>query len=177
MALIFIVFIAFIYSPMKRELKKTRAEYESIEKEIASIKTSAGEGRSLDEIISALKSRLTELEKKFPEKEELILRDISGKAKQFNIELNNMSPDKKRAVTDIECAVLAKKGYVLQEMAITVNMKTDFKTFAEFMKSLKDDFPFYLKLDSVRLVKLSGGDRHPMLDIELKLRAYLISQS
>jgi len=177
MGVIFIIFIVFVYTPMRRELNKTKTEYEVIEKEIADIKRVAGEGKSLDEVIAALKTRLTELENKFPEKEEQILQDLSERAKKFNIDLNNTSPDKKRIVTDIECSSLNKRGCILQEMGIKMSMKTDFKTFSEFIKSLKDDFPFYLKLDSARLVKLAGTDRHPMLDIEIKLRAYLITQN
>lgn len=177
MALIFIIVIAFVYIPMRRELNRTRAEYGSIEKEIASIKNAAGEGKSLDEIIAALRARLTQLENRFPEKEEIILQNLSERARDLKIDLNNTSPNKKRIVADIDCSALNKKGCILQEMAITMNMKTDFRTFAEFMKSLKDDFPFYIRLDSARLVKQSGDDKHPILDIEIKLRAYLITQN
>jgi len=177
MVLVFIVFIVFIYIPMHRELDKTIAEYGSVEKEISDIKNAAGKDKSLDEIIAALKKRLTELENKFPAKEEQILSDLSDRAKDLKIDLINMTPDKKRLVTGIDCAALNKKGCVLQEMAITMNMRTDFRTFAGFMKSLKENFPFYIKLDSAHLVRLAGSDRHPMLDIEVKLHAYLISQN
>lgn len=172
---VFLIFITFIYLPLRRELTILKKEYEKIESETKEARIIAGEGRSLDEAIGALKTGIDSMNNQFPSKEEGILRALSGRAESFKIKVTNMSPEKKRIVQEIGGAPVNIRDCVVQEMALTMNLKTNFMIFGRFARSLKEDFPVWIKVDSVRMERASGDkEKHPLLDIEVKLRAYLI---
>lgn len=172
---VFLIFITFIYLPMRRELTILKKEYGKIESETKEARIIAGEGRSLEDAIGALKTRIDSMNKQFPSKEEGILRALSERAESFKIKVTNMNPEKKRIVQEIGVAPVNIRDCVVQEMALTMNLKTDFMTFGRFARSLKEDFPVWIKMDSVRMESASGDkEKHPLLNIEVKMRAYLI---
>jgi hypothetical protein len=171
-AAIFAVFTAFVYIPMASQLGKMKKEYARINSDIEQVKSMGG-GKTLEKTISDLNARLDRLKVMFPSKEEGFLKTLSDTAAKFKIEIHTMNPEKKHIMMDMGGSPVIIKDCVVQEMSITVNMMTDFKTFSSFIKYLKDDCPVYLKADMVRMEKTSN-DKHPQLNIDMKIHTYLI---
>ena len=74
----FLIFVIFIYLPLRREFRQVKGEFYRIESEVSEIKKAGGEGRSLEASIASLNNNLNIINRKFPEKEEAILRELSG---------------------------------------------------------------------------------------------------
>ena len=171
---VFLLFIIFVYLPMARELSALKRDYDNTISDISQIKkTVVGDRGSLEETINRLNTRLDVLNNMFPSQEEGILNILSETAARFKIDVINMSPEKKRIVREIAQAPIPITACAVQEMGISMSIKTDYRTAVEFMRAIRDDFPTYIKFDSVRMEKASN-DRHPLLNIELKMHTYLV---
>lgn len=175
-SLAFLIFILFIYLPSRRQLVRLKNEFYGIESEIENIKKATGEGRSLEENITILKARLDELDKKFPAKEEVILRELSDAAARYDIAVTALKPQKKKVIKDIDGISIMIKDCQVQEMPVSLSLKASYKTLGEFLKFLKDQTPVFVRIDNVRMAK--GSDKmSAIIDVELNLNSYLIIYS
>ncbi len=173
-ALTFAVFIIFIYLPTKRHLVQLKDEYFVLQNEINEFNKSIGEGKPLEQAILSLRNRLETLDKKFPEKEEIVLRELSALAENLSIEISSIRPEKKKEIKEIENTPIDIKGCIVQEMPISMNLRTSYKTLGEFLKVLKEAFPVFIKIDNVRITK-TADKNSPLLDVSLSLNTYLAS--
>lgn len=171
----FAVFIVLIYLPLRSELAQLKNEFYKIESEINQIKRIAKEGETLEEAIAALKDRLNSMDDKFPKQDEIILRELANLASRLGIEVVSIKPQKKRAIQEINQAPVSIKGYSVEEMPVSMNLKAPYKTMGEFFKILKDDFPVFVRVDALRMGKSPDKTRN-ILNAELNLDTYLISQ-
>src|SRR3989338_5405686 len=122
----FIIFIALIYLPLRAELARLKNEFYKLESEISQIKKVAREGESLEEAIVSLKGRLETINKKFPEKDEVILRELSGLAAKLGIEVVSIRPQKKRMIQEIGDRPIGIKECLVQEMPVSMNLRASY---------------------------------------------------
>lgn len=170
----FAVFIIFIYIPAEKKLARLKGEYLIIQTEINEFNKSIGEGKPLEQVILSLKGRLEVLDKKFPEKEEVVFRDLSTLAEGLGIEVLSVRPEKKRVVTEIENVPVSIEGCLIQEMPISVNLRASYKALGEFLKNLKENSSSFIRVDSIRVGKTSDRGS-TLLNVNLNLNTYLIS--
>ncbi len=64
------------------------------------------------------------------------------------------------------------KGCSIQEMPISLSLKTSYRKAGEFFMALKQDFPIYVRVNSIRIKKIQ--DKSEFLDIDIHLDAYLV---
>ncbi|MDD5136286.1 MAG: hypothetical protein PHN63_02930 [Candidatus Omnitrophica bacterium] len=170
----FFLFIVFVYVPMARELAALKKDYDRTISDIGQIKkTVVGERGSLEETINRLNRRLDVLNNMFPSQEEGILNVLSRTAAKFKINVISTNPEKKHAIQEIGQTPIAIKECVVQKMEVAMIIRTDYKTAVEFIRAIRDDFPTYIKFNSIRMEKVSD-DRHPLLKIELNMLTYLV---
>jgi len=172
-ALAFLIFIVFIYLPLNKRLSMLKNELHSIEMQVSQIKKAVGEGRPLEEAITFFKNRLEILDRKFPDKDETILRELSTLAVKTGVEVVSMRPQKKKIIQDINGLPIKINVCYVQEMPITMNLKAPYKTIGEFVKLLREDFPVFVRIDMVHMQRAeapAGG----ALDVTLDLDTYLI---
>lgn len=169
----FIVFIVLIYIPLKSQLIRVKKEYYDIESEIKTIKNIAGKDKPLEEAIGLFKTKLDTLEKQFPEKEEIILRELSGLAGRLDIEVVSIKPERKRVIRDLNGIPLSIKGCYVEEMSVSMSLKAPYKTMGQFFKNLYEDFPIFVKIENINITKV-GDKEKTHLDVELSLSTYLI---
>jgi Tfp pilus assembly protein PilO len=168
-----IVFIIFMYLPLRRKWGSLQNELNNMEVEIGKIKSSVAEEKSLEDSIVVMRNELAAIYKKFPDKEEITLRELSSLATKLGIEIVAMKPQKKNIVKELAGEKINIKGCVVQDMPITMYLRTDYKTLGEFFKSLKTDFPVFVKIGGVKMVRI--GDKMPgLLDISLDLDTYFL---
>ena len=173
-ALVF--FVIFIYIPMKKRLIESKDKLYAVEADIQKIREIAGEGTSVEGAISALKHKLEDLDEKFPEKEEVILRELSGLASRLDIEVVSTKPQKKRCINEIKGIPISISACVVQEMPISMSLKATYKSLGDFIKALTEDFVIFVAVDNVRMDKpIDNAQR--LLNIELELHAYLMTPS
>ncbi len=171
----FAIFIIFIYIPADRRLEELRKEYVMLQAEINDFnKSVGGEGKSLEDVVLSLKNKLDSLDKKFPEKEEIILRELLGLAESLGIEITSTRPDKKRTVKEIGSAAVNIKDCVVQEMPIAISLKTSYKTLGEFLRTLKENFSAFVRIDSVHITRMGPDKAGALLEVSLNLDSYLI---
>lgn len=169
----FALFVIFIYLPLRREFVKVKGEFQTTETEVNQIRKMAGGKKSLEETILSLRSRLDSLDKKFPKEDEVVLRELSSLLARLNIEVTSFRPERKSVITDMENAPLpAIKGCSIQEMPILLSLKTSYKKAGEFFRALKQDFPIYVRVNSIRIKKIQ--DKSELLDIDIDLDTYLV---
>lgn len=171
----FAVFILLIYLPLRSELAQLKNEFYKIESEVNEIKKIAKEGETLEEAIASLKDKLVSIDNKFPEQDEVILRELSGLASRLGIEVVSIKPQKKKTIQEINQAPVSIKGCSVEEMPVSMSLKAPYKTMGEFFKILKDDFPVFVRVDTLRMGK-SGDKAKNILNVDLNLDTYLISQ-
>lgn len=169
----FLLFIFLLYIPTLHGLSSMRGDYDRISSEIAQMKNMDGGGKSLEETIAKLNKRLDVLNSMFPSKEEGVLRLLSQTASNLKINVTSMTPEKRHIVQEIGGASVNIKECAIQEMGIKMSVKSDYKAFEEFVRTVREDFPVYVKFDSVRMEKTSN-DKHPVLNIDVEMHTYLI---
>jgi len=147
-----------------------------MEAEVNQIKNISGGKNSLEEAIVSLQGKLDTLNMQFPDREEIILRELSSLLARLNIEVVSFRPQRKSIVTEIENSPIAVKGCSIQEMSMAISVKTAYKKLIEFFKILKRDFPIYLRVESIRMQKKSADKSSALLNADLALDAYLISR-
>lgn len=174
LAFFYAALVAFIYMPMHKHLVSLKKEYTQIDAEIAKIKDMAGSDKSFDEVITILKNKLDSISTRFPAKEEGILKAISERATAMGVRLDTLNPGKKRIVESLFNTPVKIAGCTVQEIEITMKFDCGFAKLVEFLTALKEDFPYYLKRVSINIVKASEGPP-PQLDVELRVRSYLVT--
>ncbi len=175
-ALTFAIFILMIYLPLRQELIKLKSQYYGIEAELENIKKFSSGEKSLEEMISLLKKKLEALDNTFPPKEELILRELAGAATRSGIELVSINPQRKRDINELEGIPVNVRGYTSKEMSIAVSLKTSYKTLGEFFKVLQEDFPVFIKVESIQMSK-GRGKTDNILNVDMNLSTYLLCPS
>lgn len=172
-AAVFAALVVFAYLPMHRSLAAAQKEYESIDSEIAKIKEIAGADKPFGEVITMLKEKLDGISAKFPPKEEGIIKALSERAGRMGIKIDELNPSKKQAVTQLGGKNVKITSCDIEEMNMSVRFRTDFKKLGEFLMSIKHDFPFYIRIVSIDINRISD-EKPPLLGVELKLSAYLV---
>ena len=164
------VFLYYLYLPENDRLKKLKEEYGAAQDQISEYKKSIGDDKAIEKIITSLKKRLAELDNRIPDKEEMILREFSDFADKSGIELVYIRPDKKTASSEDAESI---KGCIVQKMGLSVNLKTSYRSLGRFLKTLRDDFPVPLKIESVHMNRggLHDSKSKPAtkLDVNLQL--------
>jgi hypothetical protein len=172
----FAAVIILAYLPMHRHLVSMKREYRMIDAEMLKIREMAGKDKSLDEVIAMLKKKLDDISTQFPAKEEGILKALSERANGMGIKIEMLNPAKKRIIESLGASQVKITGCSIQEIDIMMKFQTNYAKLVGFLVSLKEDFPFYIKIVSVNMVKKSE-ERPALLDIELRLRGYLVTGS
>jgi len=168
------IFLRAAYLPMKQEAERLKREIGVIESEIAAIRQMAGEGRQLEAAIGALKTRLDALNAMFPDREEVILRELSAATTRLGIEVVSMRPQRKRAIKDIDGAAIGIAASSVQEMSVSLNVKTNYRSLGDLFKVLREGLPVFVKVEAVTITRI-GDIRSGLLNVDLNLNTYLIS--
>ena len=169
----FLIFAAFIYLPLTKQLAGLKTEYSAVEFEVSQIKKAAGEGRPLEEAIVSLNERLKMLDKTFPEKEEAILRELSNLLSKLGLEVSSLKPQRKEVLKAIGDSPVNIRGCYVHEMPVSIKLKTYYKTLGEFFRILKEDFPVFVSIESVRMNR-ARESASGLLNVDLNLNTYLI---
>lgn len=141
-----LVFWLFIYSPKKKQMKELKFELYETRKVVSNFKKIVGEEESLDVAIDRYNTKLKDFKLKLPSQEESTIRDLATEANKLGIEVLAITPGS---------AVNSKlpinvKGYTCRELPISINLKTQYRKFADYIVVLKERFPAILvfnKLD------------------------------
>ena len=174
--LVFYLFISFVYNPEKKHLIQMKKEYAAAQSQVEEFKRLVGEGKSAEEVVEVFKKKVETFDNKFPQKEEVILREISGAAERLGVEISSIRPDKKKAILSINNAPINISGCVIQEMLISMNIKASYKKLGEFLRTLREDLPVFVSVEDLSIGK-PGDNKSPILDITLTLKAYPIFKS
>lgn len=170
--LTFIIFTIFVFLPLRREFAQLKNKLYAVEAEINQIKRAGGEGRSLEEAIGLLKERYDIMCNKFPEKEEIVLRELPNLVARLGIDVSSFRPQRKRTIQELSGSPINIKGHYVQEMPIAMSLKTYYKTLGEFFRILSEDFPIFIRVDNVSMGKADKSTG--LLSVDLNLNTYLI---
>lgn len=165
-----LLFSLFIYLPKKREIIELKKKLTDIEREIQGIQGVGAEKEGLDEIIAKYNNKLKELEKRLPGKEEETLRDLSNLASKLGIEVLSINPQKAE-ICDLPINV---KGYICKEMKISMELKTSFKVFGEYLRLLQYGFPTVFRINSYDIKKEGEKYGTSVISVTLKLTMYML---
>lgn len=172
---VYLLFIIFVHIPMIHKLAVLKSDYDRTISEINQIKAMVGGDKSLENTINKLNQQLEKLNTMFPSTEEGILNILSDTAAKFKINVISMNPEKKHIVEEIGKTPVAIKECKVQEMEVSMVLKADYKTVNDFVRTIRQDFPVYIKFDYIKMDKVQESDgRHPILNIDLKMHAYLV---
>lgn len=174
-ALTFVISIIFIYLPAHRQLKQLKQQFSRLDQEAKQLKRSFGEERSLEDVIISLDKRRNVLDQKFPDKEEVVFRDISTLATSMGIEISSMRSQGKKTLKEMRGAQIAIKDSVIQEMWISIDLTTTYKKLGEFLAVLKEGFPVFIRIESVQMTNTSSDKNSASLKVSISLVTYLIS--
>ncbi len=175
-ALSFIVFIVLIYVPSQKYLEHLRGELTKTESEIAQIRTMIGENKPLEEAIRLLQLRLEAIDKRFPDKEETTLRELSALAVRCGLAVDSLRPSRKQTVTDVGGTPIHIRGCFVQEMPVMLSLHGSYRALGEFFRILKDDFPVCVRVNALRITKGENKDA-AALSAEAELDTYLINSA
>ena len=169
-----VVFLVFIYIPSNRRLDDLKIQYQTIQSDMEDFKKSVGTGRPLEQSIILFRNNLEALNKKFPDKEEVIIKELSALAKNMNIEITAMNPAAKKPFTTGDGQAPAIKGIDVKVMPISLTIRTSYKKIGEFLKALKENFAVFIEIENVTLSKSSGEKEVNVLNVRLELNTYLM---
>lgn len=169
-----VLFIMYLYIPMNKKLAGLKAEITAAEAEVNQIRQSFGDAKSLEEALAFLNKKIEVLSKKFPIKEEIVLRELPGIVSKLGIEVLSIRPGKKIAIGDIGGVPVPVKGSTVYEFSISMDLITTYKKLGELFTVLHESFPIFIRVDSVRLSS-SGKDEKGFLNVDLNLFTYVIS--
>ena len=169
----FVIFPVFIYIPSQIELAKLKREYASAEAEVGRIKSTDGSRMSLEEAIISLDARFKTLSRKFPEREEAMLRELSGLLSKLGIEVVSFRPQKKQIIRTVGALEINIKDSRVFEMPIAITLKARYKTLGEFFNILEEELPVFLSAENVQM-RTSSQDSPGLLNVDLNMKAYLV---
>ena len=169
----FVIFAVFIYIPSQRELARLKREYASAETEVGRIKGTDGSRMSLEEAIISLDARFKTLGIKFPEREEAMLRELSGLLSKLGMEVVSFRPQKKQIIRTVGNSQINIKDRCVFEMPIAITLNTRYKTLGEFFNILEVEFPVFLSAENVQM-RTSSQDSPGLLNVDLNMKAYLV---
>ena len=175
-ALTFFIFIVAIYMPAHRQLKQLKQQFSRLDQEAKQLKGSFGEKHSLEDVIISLDKRRSVLDKKFPDKEEVVFRDISGLATSMGIEISSMRSQGKKTLKEMRGAPIAIKNSVIQEMWVSIELTTTYKKLGEFLAVLKGGFPVFIRIESIQMTNASSDKNSALLKVSVSLVTYLVSR-
>ena len=166
-----VIFFKFIYMPQKTRFEELKRELQTAEEEIGEIKKTAGaeEEKSMAVALEGLQNRLKSLDRMFPDKEEMVLRELPAFANKFGIEIKSMQPQKKREVKD-----MAVRGYKVEDIQIAISAVGRYRNLGEYIKALKEEFPALVRINKLSMSR-AGGEDGMSLDIGMTITAYLLS--
>lgn len=167
--------VALIIVPMHEKAISIKADLRTAEKEVAAIKEGYGKGKSASEAVKSIMSEIRRLEARFPKKEEVILKDLSDFASKNGVEVISMKP-KKTDVADIGGVVINLEDVSVQRMSIAMTARAPYKKLGDFIISLYEKFPAYVTVDSIRMKSPANAKTPWILDAEIELTSYLLSQ-
>jgi Tfp pilus assembly protein PilO len=168
---VFTVFAVMLYLPTKRRLDRLRSEYMSIQREINEFRTSVGDSRPLADIVINMQKKLDSFKDIFPEREELVLRELPAMAAKVGAEITSIRPSPKRAIKDVGGTPVAIRGCIVQELQVSVTLRAQYKALGEFFRILKNSFPIFVRVDNFQIGKGQGN----VLDVSMSLVTYTIS--
>lgn len=169
----FVIFIILIYLPAKSRLAELKKEYSLIQSEIDEFKKSLGDEESMEQVILSMKKKLDLLDRKFSEKEEDVLKEISVLAGNLGVEIASIRPERKRVIKEIDKYVVNIKECVVQEMPIYMNLKASYRMAGEFLKDLKENCPVFIDIQNVSMVK-HKDKASELLDVTMNINTYLV---
>lgn len=169
--LIFYLFITFVYNPEKKQLNDIKQEYIAAKAQVEEFNRMVGEGKQIGDVISAFNNKMDVFDSRFPEKEEVMLREISGACEKAGITVSSIVPQKKR-----DLQLVSIKHSIVQEMPISISLTASYKKLGELLRILRDDLPVFVRVDNVSMSK-SGGPQSSLLNVSLNMNTYLISRS
>lgn len=170
-----VIFLKFIYLPQKARFEELKKELRMAEEEIGDIKKTAGaeEEKSMGVALEGLQKKFKDLETRFPDKEEMILRELPAFANRFGIEIKSMQPQKKRAVKEIDKSEFTVTGYTVEDIEIAIFAVGRYKNLGEYIKALKEEFPALIRINKLSMSR-AGGEDGMSLNINMTITAYLL---
>ncbi len=172
--LAFIIFLVFIYLPMRGDMGKIKASLSIAQGQIQEIERIIDKSISLEENIGRLRKRAQELKNKFPDREEASLRVISDSARKLNIELISMTPQPKRECLFDNQAAIKVEDKICRFLFIAIEMKCSYKGLVDYLERLEKDSPVFVAIESLDILN-NKVDKDAKLNIRLGLNLYLLS--
>ena len=172
--LLVVLFATLVYVPAHKRTRIMQKEAAATSGEIGRIREAMGAAKSVDEALRFMNEEITVIEKLFPRNEEVILRELSDMAKKMNMEVTSISPQKKRIVAKIDGVAVSVKGSLVKEMPVTMKLITRYKNVGNYTIALRSDFPMLVRVDAVNM---SSGKEDGLLDVDLQLNSYMLSDT
>lgn len=152
--LTFLVFLFFIYSPKKRQMKAIEIKFKDVEKEIEKIESIAGGADKIDVSLSEFNRQLKDIDKKLPKSEETAIKELSAFASKSGIEVISIKQQNiKKGSVQPETA-----DFQYMELPITMDVKCAYRNLGEYLRILQEEFPTLVLIKHVSILKAKPNE-------------------
>ncbi len=159
-----LVFLFAMYLPARTKLIEIKREVAGIESELATLQTLSN-GKDMGEAIRRLESQLAVLMHKVSISQEKAIKEISGAARDNELEIINLNAAEKRPYAN------SPAGFAIDEVPLSMHVTGGYRKIGEFLLRLHGDFPVLVRV--VRLTMKGKGHGGNILDADLQLIAYV----
>lgn len=164
-----LIFLFFIYLPKNTRMKQLKAELAEAKTAINNIKRITGEKASLDVAIEMYDRKIKELKLRLPQREEGTIRDLAAEAGKMGIKILSINPS-----VAVDCKLPVNiKGYKCKELAISMEFKTSYKKFGDYIELVREKIPAVVKFEQVN-IKREGEASAPQLLISFRARMFIL---
>lgn len=165
-----LIFLFFIYLPKNAQMKKLKAELAEAKTTIDNIKRITGEEASLDVAIERYDKKIKELKLKLPQREESTIRDLAAEAGKMGIKILSINP-----AIAVDCRLPTNiKGYKCKELAISMEFKTSYKNFGDYIQLVREKIPAVIKFEQVNIKREGEASGIPQLLISFRIRMFIL---
>ena len=148
-------------------------EFKETEGEINAVESMTGKGRSIDEGFSILKTKLDELDAKFPSDEKGALRSISDIAHKYGLNVVSMKPEVKIPFLSKNGKPIMIEGKYCQKSQVFVTAYSSYKGLGKFFLALKENLPQLITVEYLKMLKESGKKE---LRADINMTMYLLTE-
>ena len=142
--------------------------------QIDKIEIGVAKEKTVEEGIRLLHERQACLNSKFPAREEEGLRWLSDSARKFNIKVIAIRSQHKMPVVDQDQQKTEVEGKTFQKLPISIEMKSSYEDFLEYLNQLEQFSPGYFAVEDIRMRKGRTPDSLGV-EINLNINLYLLS--
>lgn len=172
-AVVAVVFTITVYSPYKKQSTKIKADMAKVDQEIKDLQAKVDKTRASARD-SMFRSEFKQtFQEHFPTGEKEALKKIFDLAKVYDIKLGKVNPGPKEVFNGIDGQPAAINNKTCQRIAISLDMRCNFRTLTNYLSGLNNEFPGAISVESLTMNRDpeagSGG-----LSVLLKINFYFL---